>query len=52
MNFNSTVVTDALVLNTFMPRQDGRNFPDDIFKCIFLNENVPVSIKISVKFCS
>ena len=23
----------------------GRHFPDDIFKCIFLNENVCISIK-------
>ena len=26
------------------------NFPDDIFKCIFLNENVLISLKISLKF--
>ena len=26
--------------NTLRPRQDGRHFPDDIFKWIFLNENV------------
>ena len=26
------------------------NFPEDIFKCIFLNENVWISIKISLKF--
>ena len=25
-------------------------FPDDIFKCIFLNENVLILIKISLKF--
>ena len=25
-------------------------FPDDIFKCIFLNENVWISIKVSLKF--
>ena len=30
--------------------QDGRHFPDDIFKCIFLNENIWISIKISLKF--
>ena len=29
-----------LCINTLRPRQDGRHFPDDIFKCIFLNENV------------
>ena len=25
-----------LDFNTLMPRQNGRHFPDDIFKCIFL----------------
>ena len=29
-----------LSINKLRPRQDGRHFPDDIFKCIFLNENV------------
>ena len=28
----------------------GRNFSDDIFKCIFLNENVWIFIKISLMF--
>ena len=37
-------------LNTLKPRQDGRHFPDDIFKCIFLNENVWISMKIPLKF--
>ena len=37
-------------VNTLRPRQDGRHFPDDIFKCIFLNENMWISIKISLKF--
>ena len=36
--------------NTLRPRQDGRQFPDDIFKWIFWNENVWISIKISLKF--
>ena len=26
------------------------HFPDDIFKCISLNENVLISIKMSLKF--
>ena len=38
------------ISNTLRPRQNGRHFPDDIFKCIFLNENVWISIKISLKF--
>ena len=36
--------------NTLRPRQNGCQFPDDIFKCIFVNENVWLSIKISLKF--
>ena len=40
----------ASMLNTLRPRQNGRHFPDDIFKWIFLNENVRILIKISQKF--
>ena len=36
--------------NTLRPSQNGRHFADDIFKCIFLNENVSIAIKISLKF--
>ena len=36
--------------NTLRPRQNGRHFVDDTFKRIFLNANVGVSIKISLKF--
>ena len=36
-------------INTLRSRQNGRPFPDDIFKCIFLNENVWVLIKMSLK---
>ena len=38
------------MVNTLRPRQNGRHFPDDIFKWIFLNENVWISINISLKF--
>ena len=37
-------------INTLRPRQNGRCFADDTFKRIFLNENVRISIKISLKF--
>ena len=37
-------------LNTLRLRQNGRNFADDIFKCIFFNENAWISLKISLKF--
>ena len=36
--------------NTLRPRQNERLFADDIFKWIFLNENVWISIMISLKF--
>ena len=38
------------VYNTLRPRQNGHHFPDDIFIFIFLNENVWISVKISLKF--
>ena len=37
-------------LNTLRLRQNGCRFADDTFKCIFLNENVRISMKISLKF--
>ena len=37
-------------INTLRSRQNGRHFADDIFKCIFLNKNVGISIRISMKF--
>ena len=41
---------ELVVLNTLRSRQNGRHLPDDIFKYIFLNENVWISLKISLKF--
>ena len=40
----------AVNLNTLRPKLNGRHFADDIFKRIFLNENILVPIKISLKF--
>ena len=37
-------------VNTLRPRQNGCRFADDTFKSIFSNENVRISIKISLKF--
>ena len=37
-------------INTLRPRQYVRHFADDIFKCIFFNENVWISLKFSLKF--
>ena len=37
-------------INTLRPRQSGRRFAEDTFKHIFLNDNVRISIKISLTF--
>ena len=36
--------------NSSPPGQNGRYFPDDIFKCIFMNEKFCILIWISLKF--
>ena len=36
--------------NSLRSGRNGRHFADDIFKCIFLNENVWILIKFSLKF--
>ena len=46
--FSATVAA----FNTLRSTQDGRHLPDDIFKCIFLNENVWGSIRFSLTFLS
>ena len=40
----------AICFNTLRPRQDGCYFADDVLKCIFLNENLWISLKIPLKF--
>ena len=37
-------------LNSSLLGQNGRHFADDTFKCILLNENIRITIKISLKF--
>ena len=46
-NLNQISMT---IINTLRPRQNGHHFADDTFKTIFLNENIRISIKISLKF--
>ena len=36
----SDLESKPFLFNTLRPRQNDRHFPDDIFICIFLNENV------------
>ena len=44
----SICVTQLQWVNTLRPRQHGHHFPDDIFRCIFLNENIWIAINISL----
>ena len=37
-------------VNTLSPRQNGRHSADNLFKCIFLNENIWILINISLNF--
>ena len=46
----AVLVNITPVINTLRLGKNGRYFVDDIFKCIFLNENVWIPIKISLKF--
>ena len=45
--------TQRLVrVHILRPRQHGRHFPDDSFISIFVNENIWISINISLRFAS
>ena len=44
------IITGTIYINTLRLRHNGRHFTDNIFKCIFLNENVSILIKISLNF--
>ena len=47
---NSNNYSRQLVVNALRPRQNGRHFADDNFKCILFNDNVWIMIKNSLKF--
>ena len=42
------IISYVQLLNTLKPRQNGRHFAADIFKNIFFNGNIKISIKIYV----
>ena len=46
----SAILSRPQCVNTLRPRQNGRHFADAIFKCVFVNENVGIPIKISLNF--
>ena len=43
-------ISASCFINISRPRQNGRHFPNDLFKCIFMNEKFCILIKISLKF--
>ena len=50
ISFRLVISIYQQLVSTLRLRQNGRHYPDDIFKCIFLNENIRISIKISLRF--
>ena len=46
----AAILSRPQCVNTLRPRQNGHHFMDNIFKCIFLNENILILIQISLKF--
>ena len=57
LGLNELIKSTSLVLvllvmavNTLRPRQNGCRFPNNIFKQIFMNKNIWISIKFSLKF--
>ena len=49
---NNPLWTPNTFTNILRPRQSGRHFADAIFKCLLLNEDLWIQIKISPKFVS
>ena len=50
LNKKTKVFLQESIFNTLRLRQNSCHFPNDIFKCIFLCEDVQISIAISLKF--
>ena len=46
----SSAGMESASINTLRPGQNGRHFADNVFKCIFLSENVRIALKISLEF--
>ena len=47
---NKVGIMTTPCFNSSPSRQNGRHFADDIFRCIFLNGNVSIWIKMSLNF--
>ena len=49
LTVSDMVLLEPVAFNRIILRRNGRQFAGDIFKCIFVNENVSIAIKISLK---
>ena len=43
-------IHDVFAVNSSPPGQNDHHFADEIFRCIFVNENIYILTKISLKF--
>ena len=50
MGYTVYLTIDNPSLNSLRPRQNDRRSADDTYNRIFLNENIEILIKISLKF--
>ena len=48
--YSETEDHDKTRVDTLRPKQNGQHFADDIFQCIYLNENVFIPNIISLQF--
>ena len=48
--YSRSMLFIVLIVNSARSKQNGRHFTIDMFKCILLNENLGISLKISLKF--
>ena len=44
-----TDMATIVLINSLRPRHNGHHLSDDVFNCIFVNENARISLKISLK---
>ena len=47
---NISILRGITAISTLRPRRNGQHSTDDIFKRIFFNENILISLNISLKF--
>ena len=45
-----TIIHILVQINSYSPGQNGLHFADDIYKCIFVNENFYILLQITLMF--